>query len=163
MTGRQGEWPRRVGWGVPESWGVPERRGWYYPEWSELGQVQAKSWCGTGVIHGLVDAIEMHIANTWWSRQRPLVIGTCPWLTDFAVARYDNQFSKSTGSSPGGTYGRSSPRRSTISFPSSRKSGISESTAFENPAPRTNTSPLTVGDLRRARLSSRQELGCQVS
>jgi hypothetical protein len=87
MTGRQGEWPRRVGWGVPESWGLPERRGWYYPEWSELGQVQAKSWCGTDVIDGLVDAIEMHIANTWWSRQRPLVIGTCPWLTDFAVAQ----------------------------------------------------------------------------
>jgi hypothetical protein len=91
MRGRQGEWPRRVGWGRPESWGWPGERGWYYPEWSEPrsqpGQTQAKSWCGTDVINGLVDAIDMHIENTWRSRQSPLVIGTCPLVTDLAVAQ----------------------------------------------------------------------------
>jgi len=71
---------------VSESWGLPGERGWYYPEWSDPGGVHGKSWCGTDVIGGLVDAIEGHIANTYWSRQSPLVIGTCLLFTDRAVA-----------------------------------------------------------------------------
>ena len=50
------------------------------PEWT--GRWHGRSWYGTNVINGLVEAIDAHVANTWRSRQSPLAIGCCPWLTD---------------------------------------------------------------------------------
>jgi hypothetical protein len=43
-------------------------------------------WTGTNVIDGLVEVIKEHVDGTWRSRQSPLAIGCCPWLTDDAVA-----------------------------------------------------------------------------